>query len=175
MKKHLRYDDIEKFPRSHYQVDVGWSYLREWLEHAGEPDLDPDFQRAHVWTEDQQRAYCEFRLRGGESGGSLHWNHPNWMGSFDGKLTLVDGKQRLAAVTRFMQNDLQVFDGYYLENIDPIFYKRIGQASFRMHVGCLKTRADVLRWYLMINAGGTPHTSEELDKVRNLLKDETRV
>jgi hypothetical protein len=37
-------------------------------------------------------------------------------------------------------------------------------------VNDLKTEAEVLRWYLEINAGGTPHTEEELDKVRKMLK-----
>jgi hypothetical protein len=33
-------------------------------------------------------------------------------------------------------------------------------------------RADVMRWYLQVNYGGTPHTDEELNKVRSMLAEE---
>ena len=36
----------------------------------------------------------------------------------------------------------------------------------------LLTRKAVIRWYLEINAGGTPHIREEIDRVRDLLKKE---
>jgi len=38
----------------------------------------------------------------------------------------------------------------------------------------LKTRAEVLQWYIEFNAGGTPHTEAEINRVRELLKKETR-
>jgi hypothetical protein len=45
-----------------------------------------------------------------------------------------------------------------------------------MHVGFkwriyeLPTRADVLRYYLAMNAGGTPHPAAEIERVRVLLR-----
>ena len=42
--------------------------------------------------------------------------------------------------------------------------------NFNFQVCQIENRADILRLYLNINAGGTPHTKEELDKVRVLLK-----
>ena len=57
--------------QARYRVDVMWSYLFSHLNHYNESygiDLDPDFQRAHVWAEAQQIAYVEYQLRGGISG-----------------------------------------------------------------------------------------------------------
>jgi len=35
-----------------------------------------------------------------------------------------------------------------------------------------KTRAEVLTWYLQINAGGVVHSDEEIERVKELLKEE---
>jgi hypothetical protein len=40
------------------------------------------------------------------------------------------------------------------------------------HVNDLKTREEVLIWYLEMNSGGTPHTKEELDRVKRMLEKE---
>ena len=51
----LTYQDIPQFPSASYSVHVPWSYTERYLvslaEGRGGLDLDPDFQRAHVWTE----------------------------------------------------------------------------------------------------------------------------
>ena len=39
-----------------------------------------------------------------------------------------------------------------------------------IHVNNLQTHADVVRWYLEMNTGGTPHTDDEITRVRKLLK-----
>jgi len=41
-------------------------------------DLNPNFQRIHVWTLERKQQYIEFRLRGGGSGNILYWNYPKW-------------------------------------------------------------------------------------------------
>ena len=43
---------------------------------------------------------------------------------------------------------------------------------FVFHVNYLKTRREVLEWYLQLNGGGTPHSQKELDRVRGLLEKE---
>lgn len=176
----LRYDQIEAFPQAGYVVNIGWDYIEEWLDqqterHGGGQtlELEPDFQRVHVWTREQQTRYCEYILRGGEGGRLLYWNHPNWMGSFEGALTLVDGKQRLEAVRAFLRGEVPVFDGRFVADLEPRFM-RLSHVDFHMRIASLKTRWDVLNWYLMINAGGTPHTPEELDRVRALLAAEPK-
>jgi hypothetical protein len=36
----------------------------------------------------------------------------------------------------------------------------------------LKTRREVLQWYLDLNAGGVVHTTKEIERVRELLAKE---
>jgi hypothetical protein len=46
--------------------------------------------------------------------------------------------------------------------------------SFRISVNTLQTRTEVLQWYLMLNTGGTPHTKDEIDKVKKMLAAEKK-
>jgi uncharacterized protein with ParB-like and HNH nuclease domain len=169
--RYTRYRDIPPFTRhSSYQVNVGWDYLETQLASFAEwPGLmlDPDFQRAHVWTEMQQIRYIEFRLRGGRSASNIYWNSPGWQGGGEvGPLELVDGKQRLEAVRRFMRDEIPAFGSLRSEYTDRL---RIVQMDLVFNINDLETRAEVLQWYISMNAGGIAHTDEEIEKVRKLL------
>jgi hypothetical protein len=167
----MRFRDIEQFPRSNYQVDVLWPYLEKQLaffEEAGGLELCPDFQRGHAWSKSQQIAYLEYFLRGGPSGRDIYFNSPGWNSSQNRCQTvLVDGLQRLTAARAFMGNELKVFGYYYEEYTDGL---RLLSTTFLFHVASLQTRAEVLRWYIAFNAGGTPHSAEEIARVKKLLR-----
>jgi len=170
MKKITNFRDIKKFPHCSYRIDVGWDYLEDQIK-ADEKDLnldlDPDFQRAHVWTKLQQIAYCEYILRNGTSGRELYFNCIGWGDDYRGPYVIVDGKQRLNAVRLFMSGVIKVFGSYiheYTNKVDML----VGRFSW--NIAALNTRKEVLEWYLNFNAGGTVHTYEELQKVRNLIK-----
>jgi hypothetical protein len=169
--------DIPKYTQAgNYEVSVPWQYLKDWLKRNQEDfnqsfSMDPDFQRGHVWSESQQIRYVEFILRGGNSSKVIYWNHPGWMRDWKGEMVLVDGKQRLSAVLRFLDNEIPAFGALYSEYTDHI---RICEGEFRMNVNDLRTRAAVLQWYLDLNAGGVVHTSEEIEKVRRLLDEENK-
>lgn len=170
----MNFSDIPQFTRSaNYRIDVDWDYMINiWLPEKIEKDglqLDPDFQRAHVWNETQQIRYCEFIIRGGHSSTELFFNHPGWMSNFDGDMVLVDGKQRIEAVRRLIQNEIPVFGHFYNEYDDNL---RITTARFSVNINDLKTRAEVLQWYIDLNAGGIAHTNDEIEKVRKLLDGE---
>jgi hypothetical protein len=169
----MKFKDIPQLTRSaNYRVNQDWNYLIETIKRYSDKDLcpldiDPDFQRGHVWTEQQQIAYVEFKLRGGSGSNELQFNCPGWMNDFRGPFVLVDGKQRLTAVMKFLNNELPIFDGQYFKDFE-------GSVSFNVdfvfHINDLSTMEDVYKWYIELNSGGTPHTKEELDKVKKMLK-----
>lgn len=132
-------------------------------------DLNPDFQRGHVWTREQQSAYVEYILRGGMSGRELYFNCVGWQGNYKGPFVIVDGKQRLEAVRKFLRNEIPICGGYYYKDIEG---KLPTTAQFIICVNSLPTRDKVLKWYLEMNSGGTPHTPEELARVKTLLEKE---
>jgi hypothetical protein len=167
------FNEIPQYPRSNWSVDISWRDILGWVEKqiSGEGlDLAPDFQRGHVWTTEQRIRYVEHVLRGGETGKDLSFNRPGWsFSSAEGPYQILDGLQRLTAAMMFMRGEL------------PAFGRRVGEftghprmwVSFRWRVFELPTRADVLRYYLDMNAGGTPHAESEIERVRALLAKET--
>lgn len=172
--KYMKFRDIPQFPRANYRVTVSWKYLEEKIndfctEKLAPLNLEPDFQRGHVWTEEQQVKYVEYALRGGESGLELYFNCPGWMDDYRGPFEIVDGKQRLQAARQFLNNKIKAFGHFYkefegsLSTLDVVFYFNIAN---------LKSRKEVLQWYLDFNSGGTVHSQEELDRVKALLEKE---
>ena len=152
-----------------YHINVEWEALHYILNRYKKTynlELNPDFQRGHVWTEQQQIAYVEYALSGGYSGKDIFFNYPNWQKDYNKNnvMVCVDGLQRLTAVQKFMANDLKVFQKYYANDFTCI----PTYCDFIFYVNGLKNYADVLKWYLEMNSGGTPHSQEELDRVRAL-------
>lgn len=165
----------------HYVVDVPIGYIKDKIDDWSSSSegkgrglnlqLNPDFQRGHVWTKEQQIAFMEFILRGGKTS-SIQFNHPNWMGSFKGEFVCVDGLQRLTAISKFVSNELPVFNGTYLNDFDdPKLLLR--KYSISIRINNLKTRKEVLKWYLELNSGGTPHSENEIKKVEEMLKQQS--
>lgn len=172
----MRFQDIPRFTQDGtYEIDVFLNtlelLLNGWEKDYG-IDFNPDFQRGHVWTEEQQIAYVEFLLRGGKSAKIIYFNSPAFgdfssLSELDSTLLCVDGLQRLTAVLRFLRNEIKVFENYYSEYTDsPRIY-----TALKFNVNCLTTRKEVLEWYLQLNGGGTVHTTAELDRVRQLLDE----
>ncbi len=183
-----KFSDIRRFTRDpNYSVTVGWNYLEQHIaaeveigrNNGSMLDLDPDFQRAHVWDDARRAAYVVFILRGGASSKDLLFNCSGWMRDWRGPYVIVDGKQRLEAVRRFMRSDLpiplpELADRPLLRSdFDDSKQPLRLYAHFNWKVNDLPDRASVLRWYLELNSGGVVHTTEELERVRSLLAEET--
>lgn len=171
----MKISDIPQFPIARYEANVAWGHIEEWLESQMAEiigylglNLDPDFQRGHVWSEDKQIAYIEFCLKGGQYSRTILFNHKGWMTDFVGEMVLVDGKQRLEAVRKFIRNELPVFGGNKLNDFD--YPDRLLRSQHLLiGVNNLPTRKLVLDWYLQLNSGGVVHTPEEIEKVKKLL------
>lgn len=171
----MRFRDLPKYPRAGYDISVDWTDLERHLarDRVGSVPfiMEPDYQRGHVWSEEQQIAFVEYGLMGGENSMVITTNCPGWMADFRGPYELVDGLQRVTAVLRFMRNEIKAF-GHYLREYED--RPRMTQGCFRWRVCDLPTRAEVLKLYLLINSGGVVHSPEEIARVRALLETETK-
>ena len=179
-------DEMDPFPHYEGGTSVTLDYLAWHFDNevAVGLDMDPDFQRGHVWTEAQQVAYVEYMLRGGKTGvdiitahtGDLVNDKSSPAGCRYPYYALVDGKQRLRALLRFVSDEIAVFasprrpEGYRWSGLSSRFH-RIAQCVRVVRIP-MATRADILKLYIKFNAGGTPHTADEIDKVRALLANE---
>lgn len=170
----MKFTDIPQLltNKANYKVDVGFKYfsktINQYIEEYG-LILNPEFQRGHVWTEEQQEKYIEYVLRGGTSGKELFFNKPSWhckaKTEYD-DFVCVDGLQRITAIMKFQSNDLKVFGLYYNEfEGDP----REVTTRISIRINDLQYERDVLQWYIEMNEGGTPHTKEEIQKVKDMV------
>jgi hypothetical protein len=178
-RKLTRFQDIPQMTQAgswecDFDLEGAWHQIKKWVaaEDGTSPlDLNPDFQRAHVWTEAQQIAWLEFWLRGGKTGRVLYFNHSGWFRKWDGDFVVVDGKQRIEAIRRFLDNEIPTYGSLCREFTDM---PRAFVQTIKINVNDLQSRAAVLQWYIEFNAGGTPHTDADIQRVRELLEAERK-
>ena len=167
--------DITPFREGFHNSTIPLRHIPSTLDNLDRTytlDIDPDFQRIHVWNTGQQSAFIEHILRGGRNT-TIRWNCPGWMSTnpkeAKGPVILVDGKQRLTAVLDFMDDRIPAFSRRLSQWADgiPAF-----NCNLNFMVNDLATKAEVLQWYLDINQGNVAHTPEELAEVDALLQQE---
>lgn len=170
----MKYRDIVQYISPIWSTDVSLSYIPNMLKDFEESyhlETNPDFQRGHVWTPEQQSSYLEFLLKGGKSAKEILFNCAEFDGPHrDNKqqcdtphMVLVDGLQRITAILGFLNNKVPVFDGIYSKDFEDKC-----KIYLKFSVNNLQTRREILQWYLEINTTGTPHTKEEIQRVRQL-------
>lgn len=166
-----------------YTVDVSLGDLEGFLDgcrkdmerFGGKLDLNPDFQRGHVWQEAQQVAYVESLIRK-RAPLVIQFNCRGWSDVSDGSngdipphhLECVDGLQRLTSIRRFMAGEISAFDGLSAGDLkgSPFSPLRI-RIQVQIHEFCW--RRELLQYYLDFNTNGTPHSSSEIARVQSLL------
>lgn len=79
----------------------------------------------------------------------------------------VDGLQRVTAVLKFINNEIKVFGSCYKEFKDHL----PSNAELLFNVNNLQTEKEVLRWYVDMNAGGTPHSNDEIERVKRMIQE----
>ena len=174
----MKFSDIPQLTRSgkyecnYTMVDLV-RRIKEW-EKEEYLEMNPDFQRGNIWTEQQKIAYIEFLLKGGNTGlifyfNNKHWN--NYKPAQKGIFVCVDGLQRITAITDFVENKIKAF-GYYFDEFEDkkIFNRRY--LELKININDLQTRKEILQWYLDFNIGGTVHSQDEIERVKGLLKKE---
>ena len=160
---YLKYDHLNP-------TDYEPKYLAEQVKTFVEKwglNLNPDFQRGHVWTHEQRVKFLEYWMQGGPIN-PIYLNWPEELDPAKGytEFVIVDGLQRLTAFLMFVNDEITVFNGLkYSDITDPTRLPSVPIAKNR-----LPTRKEVLEWYFFMNSGGTPHSQAELDRVSKLIQ-----
>jgi len=167
-------------------VDHDFRYLCEEvlsLNERGRPawDLNPDYQRGAVWTTTQQSRFIGHLLEGGQAPLLFVQRYDSPKNApadhkkdyYDLPVEVIDGQQRIRAVLAWMANEIpaEISDGrlFWYKDTDEI--DRRGLPHVKVAILDIP-RKERLEFYLKINNGGTPHTPEDLNKVRELLAKE---
>lgn len=169
---------IKPLQTAKWQCDFRWDGLGDSIASMaadyGDLEMCPDFQRGHVWSPEQQIHFIENCLRGvvATNGYLIQFNSPSWGDEgadtdLDPGLQCLDGLQRFTAVTEFVKGNIKPFGLDLAELANTQFSPK--RMYMKVAVHGFTRRADLLEHYLAINAGGTPHSSEEIERVQNLL------
>lgn len=171
-----------------HQKQFSIKFIEEMIEN-GDIDFTPDFQRNFVWNSIQKSKLIESLL--------LRIPLPIFYFAEDkeGRLTIVDGLQRLTTIKEFMNNEFPLNNLEYLndgvkgryyksnpekkqEGIDAKYYRWFNMSQFAVNVidpsSPYKVKYDIFR---RINTGGKPLNNQEIrnclssKKLRKLLLD----
>lgn len=132
--------------------------------------LNSDFQRGHIWTQNQQEKYVEFILRSGKTGRDFYFN----LNMKTNEYVCVDGLQRTTAFMKFINGEIKVFDQYF---DDFYFTKRetggnpLPEFRVNVYINYLESKKEILEWYVDMNSGGTPHTNDEIERVKKMIQE----
>ncbi len=131
-------------------------------------DSTPDYQRDYVWTHEDQQRYLDTLMGGRDLGRFI---------IVDRKYPLpdqvLDGKQRLNCLNLFIRSEI-AWRGVYWHELSQRDRNRLDDRVVQIaRVDEDRyTRADLLRIFLEVNAGGVPQSDEHLNHVRELLAAE---
>ncbi len=133
-----------------------------------EIDLDPDFQRGVVWSQDNQMDFIGFLLEGGVTTSIILNEFPK-----QSNYAVVDGLQRMTAALRWSKGEIpgRLMGGklIYLADLDDVSRRTVGMSIGLTYKLCSMTRVQVLEFYILYNSGGTAHSREEINRVKDLL------
>lgn len=173
----MNWKDIPQYTSTNscYHVEMGITAYIDWIENEIKDSglqMNPELQRGHVWTKEQEQKYIEHILRGGKTSTSFYFNFPSinnyCANSQYNDFICVDGLQRTTAIQKFLRNELDVL-GHYYRDFPPL---RRTEMNISVYINDLKTKAEVYTWYVEMNDGGTPHTREEITRVKELIAKE---
>lgn len=170
---------IRPLPASIWATDATLNRVESMLDTFREDyglDLEPDFQRGHVWNDAQRQRFIEGIFRGTvpQSLQTITLNGAEWEiptpCELPRAIQIVDGLQRLTAVRKFMAGEIKPFD-LTIEQLSEAGFSpaRVGY-RLRFQVFAFRTRRELLQYYLDINAGGVVHSQSEIERVKALLE-----
>jgi len=170
---------IRAIPRANDVYTIFWDRIeRTLLDYETDYGLNltPSFQRGHVWSHEQQTHYIENTIRGLVSDSqrtiiftSAEWDGKGITGDLDRTVMCVDGLQRLTAVRNFMRGEVQPFGLSLSDLADTKYDPRRMLYTLHFQIFSFKNTQDLLQYYIDINSGGTPHSAEEIQRVKSML------
>lgn len=138
------------------------------LAQSGALDLSPRFQRRNRWDKYRQSALIEsFLMNVPVPPVYLAEEHR-------GRFSVIDGKQRLTAIARFLDNDYKLTGLRYLQNLEGLAFEELPPrltSTLNMRplraVSVMRQTADWMKYevFIRLNTGGQPLNSQEIRNV----------
>lgn len=111
---------------------------------------------------------------------TIRFNCPVWQGAdaesvvdlHPSTIQCIDGLQRLTAMRDFVAGKFTIYGDLTVEKLKGTSFalNRMG-AMWIQEMYTIKSRAELLQFYLDLNSGGVVHSAEELTRVQGLLNE----
>lgn len=173
---------VDAIPISNYAVDFQMHRLKPqfklYAEDYGSFEYNADFQRGNVWSLNQQISFIEAIVRNvvPKSLMTITLNCPEFDDSYKGNgdisgFCIIDGLQRVTAIQDFVDGKFKIFNdqfGYNDFDMSSFSFKR---HAVRVQIFHFHKKADLLKYYIAINSGGVVHSDDEINRVKEMLKE----
>jgi hypothetical protein len=153
-----------KIPQREYHVDISIKRVPNMFE-LYHLNLNPDYQRDHVWTIEQKQKFI---------GSFLEFDMvPAFWFNFVGQESeIIDGKQRIQAILDWVSGkiiaDCPCGAAIHYNDLDTLDLRMLNTIMISCNFVRLN-RKEVMEFYIRLNSGGTVHTQEEIQKVKDLI------
>ena len=184
---------VKQYPTQHVNIDI--RHLKDWInQFTGTPDnhsdtdilleLNPEFQRGHVWNLDKQIAFVENLLRGIDLNKIIRFNdltmhpHDDVDDFLQNKILCIDGLQRLTAIIDFIDGKYKIFNNQLnyqdiLNHPDKPSMRRIfNHALIQFDFLQITSYKELLEYYIDLNTGGVNHTQADIQIAKDLLEQQ---
>lgn len=182
---------VKQYATQHVKIDI--RHLKDWMaQFEGTPsnysyenvllELNPEFQRGHVWKLNQQIAFVENLLRVIDINKTIRFNdltmrpHNDADDILKNKIICIDGLQRLTAIIDFVDGKYKVFNNQLsyddiLNHPDKASMRRIfNSALLQFEFLQITSYKEVLEYYIDLNFGGVAHTPADIQIAKDILK-----
>jgi hypothetical protein len=169
--EHFEQDEDIYF--SFQQRDIQ-SLIRQYLNKYG-LDLDPDYQRGHVWDIDQKVNLIDSIFKNIDIGKFAVIKRP-WGPDGNRPLTrklyeVLDGKQRITTIVDYYLGRFQ-YKGKYYNELGYRDQRHFTYFSVSYAESDYLTQEQKYRYFLKLNTTGTPVDPAHMDRVAGLLAEE---
>jgi hypothetical protein len=138
-------------------------------------DFNPDYQRDYVWDKSDKVKLIDAIYKNVDIGkfafvrvSDRKWEDNGHIYSYE----ILDGKQRLRAILDYYENRFP-YKGFYFNDLSRRDQNHMMEYSVNVAEVSELTYEQTLRYFLMLNTSGRIMSEEHLDKVRQLLDQET--
>lgn len=158
-----------------------FQFLKTTLSQYPNLELNPIFQRGRVWSLEQQIAFVERFVRYPQSvERNIYFNDSRLFKKATpskqndmivDKIVCLDGLQRLTSLLDFLDGKFAIFGDVKWSDIESSedYNKIVDSLDLDFHFYSFETNKEVIDFYVDFNSKGTPHTAEEIERVKQLL------
>lgn len=168
--------DVEKFTQDE---DVQFSFSQRQISsllHTSYStfgiDLEADYQRGNVWSEEQKVALIDLIFRNIDIG-KFTLIRRSFKTKQDFLYEILDGKQRLTAIREFFEGRFK-YKGKTFQELHPFDQNHFEDYDISYASTEPLTDEQKYRYFLKLNVSGVPMDENHLKKVEKMLKKEEK-